>query len=129
MKEKSRRMVRVGEEIRHALSEIMRRDLSDPALMLASITEVDVTSDFSYAKVYVSSLGDDDQRKAATEKLNELQGRIRHLLSQRVKIRHTPKLTFIADDTAAQADQIGRVLRDVLPEGAAGSSDDGEEDR
>lgn len=114
MKEKSRRSVRVGEQIRQILSEIIRRDLSDPALTLASITEVDVTSDFSYAKVYVGSLGDDEQRHAAAERLNELQGRIRHLLSQQLRIRRTPKLQFLSDDTAAKADHIGRMLQEVL---------------
>ncbi len=115
MKEKSRRTIRVGEEIRHALSEIIRREFSDQVLTLASITDVDVTTDFSYAKVYVSSLGDDEQRHAAAEKLNELQGKIRHLVSQRVKLRHTPKMTFVPDDTAAAADHIGRILQEVLP--------------
>lgn len=124
MKEKSRRMIRVGEEIRHALSEIIRREFSDHVLTLASITDVEVTNDFSYAKVYVSSLGDDEQRHAAAEKLNELQGKIRHLLSQRVKLRHTPKLTFLSDDTAATADHIGRILQEVMPDER---SDDEEE--
>lgn len=128
MKEKSRRTIRVGEEIRHVLSEILRRDLSDPALELVSITEVDVTTDFSYAKVYVSSLGEDQHRETAVERLNELQGKIRHLVSQKTRIRHTPKMTFYPDETAARADQINRMLRDVLPEGSeqepAGSDDD-----
>jgi ribosome-binding factor A len=115
VKEKSRRMIRVGEEIRHALSEILRREFSETVITLASITEVDVTNDFSYAKVYVSSLGDDQQRHAAAERLNELQGKIRHLVSQRVKLRHTPKMNFIPDDTAAAADHIGRILQEVLP--------------
>ena len=117
-------MIRVGEEIRHALSEIIRREFSDHVLTLASITDVEVTNDFSYAKVYVSSLGDDEQRHAAAEKLNELQGKIRHLLSQRVKLRHTPKLTFLSDDTAATADHIGRILQEVMPDER---SDDEEE--
>lgn len=124
MKEKNRRMIRVGEEVRHALSEILRREFSDPVLTLASITDVDVTTDFSYAKVYVSSLGDDQQRHEAAEKLNEVQPKIRHLLSQRVKLRHTPRLTFIPDDTAARADHIGRILQEVLPDERA---DDEEE--
>lgn len=124
MKEKNRRMIRVGEEIRHVLSEIMRRDLSDPALELASISEVDVTSDLSMARVYVSSLGDDDSRHAAAERLNELQGRMRHLLSQRIRLRHTPKLSFHPDDTAARADQIGRILNDVLPADQQGDEED-----
>ncbi|MDX1582126.1 MAG: 30S ribosome-binding factor RbfA [Thermoanaerobaculia bacterium] len=124
MKQKSRRMIRVGEEIRHVLSEIIRRDLSEPALELASITEVDVTNDLSLARVYVSSLGDDESRENAAERLNEIQGKVRHLLSQKTRLRHTPQLQFHPDDTAARADHIGRILNEVLPEDEEKSEED-----
>jgi ribosome-binding factor A len=117
MKQKSRRSMRVAEEIRQVLSGIVQRDLADPAVSLISITEVDVAPDLSVARVYVSSLATDEQeRERSLEALKRSQGRIRHLLASRTRLRHTPELRFQLDQTAQYADNIGRLLRDVLPE-------------
>jgi ribosome-binding factor A len=117
MKQKSRRSMRVAEEIRQVLSGIVQRDLADPAVSLISITEVDVAPDLSVARVYVSSLATDQQeRERSLEALRRSHGRIRHLLASRTRLRHTPELRFHLDQTAQYADNIGRLLRDVLPE-------------
>jgi ribosome-binding factor A len=117
MKQKNRRSMRVAEEIRQVLSGIVQRDLADPAVSLVSITEVDVAPDLSIARVYVSSLATDEQeRERSLEALKRSQGRIRHLLASRTRLRHTPELRFQLDQTAQYADNIGRLLRDVLPE-------------
>jgi ribosome-binding factor A len=116
MKQRNRRSMRVAEEIRQVLSGIVQRDLADPAISLISITEVDVAPDLSVAKVYVSSLATDEQeRERSLQALKRSQGRIRHLLASRTKLRHTPELRFALDETAQYADNIGRLLRDVLP--------------
>jgi ribosome-binding factor A len=127
MKQKSRRSMRVAEEIRQVLSGIVQRDLADPAVSLVSITEVDVAPDLSIARVYVSSLATDEQeRERSLEALKRSQGRIRHLLASRTRLRHTPELRFQLDQTAQYADNIGRLLRDVLPEQPEDVAPDGE---
>lgn len=129
MKQKNRRSMRVAEEIRQVLSGIVQRDLADPAVSLISITEVDVAPDLSIARVYVSSLATDEQeRERSLEALRRSQGRIRHLLASRTRLRHTPELRFQLDQTAHYADNIGRLLRDVLPEQPEGAAPDHEEE-
>jgi ribosome-binding factor A len=129
MKQKNRRSMRVAEEIRQVLSGIVQRDLADPAVSLVSITEVDVAPDLSVARVYVSSLATDEQeRERSLEALKRSQGRIRHLLASRTRLRHTPELRFQLDQTAQYADNIGRLLRDVLPEQPENAAPDHEEE-
>lgn len=95
------------------LSEIVSYKLHDPSLGLTTVTEVEVTSDYSYAKVFVSFLGDGDV-KAKMTILNNAAGFIRHELAQKMTIRKIPELRFVYDDTLEKAAKLDAILKKAL---------------
>ena len=111
---KTRRTSRVGENVRDALSEVLRRDICDVRIGWSSISEVEVSPDLHYAKVYMTGLKEEDT-KADVEMLRKLAPKIRHFLGKRLKLKYTPELDFRYDETAMKALRVETLLRDVIP--------------
>ena len=109
---KTRRTSRVGEMVRDALVEVLRHDLKNVDIGLASITGVDVSPDLHFARVYISGLNEDDTQNAV-EQLQHARGAARRFLGQRIRLRYTPELDFKYDDTAMRASRIESILHDV----------------
>ena len=108
----SHRQLRVGEELRHALSHILARgELRDPALadLNLTITEVQVSPDLKSATAYVVPLGGGGL-DAAVEALNRAGGFFRSRLAQQVALRHAPRIAFAADRSFDEAGRIGAIL-------------------
>ncbi len=114
-RERSQRQLRVGEEIRHRLSEILMRDeVRDPDLAGRSITvtQVQVSPDMKQARVYARPLaGDVETSKKVIAALNRSAGFLRGRLGREITIRHTPELRFATDDSFDAADALDRLLR------------------
>ncbi len=108
----TRRQARVNDLLREVLAEILQRDLKDPRLdlTLLSVTEVQVSPDLRSARVHVSVLGTDQQRRDAITALTRADGYIRRLLRSRLDLRTVPQLRFTSDDRIEQ----GRRLQDLL---------------
>lgn len=111
---KTRRTSRVGENVRDALAQIMRTDLQNVQLGWISISEVEVSPDLHYARVYVTGLKE-EETKASVETLRRVAGTIRHLLGKRIHLRYTPELDFRYDETAMRALRVETILREVMP--------------
>ena len=109
---KTRRTSRVGESIRDALVEVFRHDLKDGRLAMISIMSVDVSPDLHLAQVFVSGFKEEEARQAVSD-LNAQQGRVRHFLGQRIRLRVTPELDFRFDETSARAGRIESLLREI----------------
>ncbi len=115
------RIRRVAEEIRGQLSEILREEVRDPRLKLVTITRVKLASDLGAATIFFSPLGEDPTPERAAEldaAMIAVTGFVRRSLSKRVKLRHTPNLRFILDDSIAEGSQTLSLIRslDVQPE-------------
>lgn len=123
----SRRTLQVGEMLREELTDIIRREVKDPRLGFWSITGVEVPPDLRSARVYVSVLGTDDERRETLKALDGASGFIRHHLKPRLRMRHIPDLEFRDDRSMEHADQIGRALRE-LAESAPPSAETRTED-
>lgn len=110
--QKSHRSGRLGEEIRKIISNMMLRgDLKDPDInSLTSVTAVDVSSDGSYATVYLSIMGTEEEKKATLKALKRAAGFIRNRIGKEVKIRHTPELTFKIDTTLEYGMHISKLI-------------------
>lgn len=110
--ERSRRLDRVGDLVRGALSEVFVRGLKDPrvAAGLVTVTGVDVSPDLRHADVWVSVIGDDEQRQAAMQGLESAGGYLRRELGQRIQTKYTPALRFRRDVTAEQGAWVERTL-------------------
>jgi len=101
--------------VRNELSSIIRRELDDPEMSLMTITDVEMTTDLRYARVFVSTLGDESGREKVVQSLQKARGRLRHLLGQKGFLKLTPELEFKADTTAIRAGSIEKILGEVLP--------------
>jgi ribosome-binding factor A len=108
------RQLRVGERIRHILSEVLRRgELHDPVLEnsgLITVTVVSVSPDLKNAMAYVMPLGGKNV-DAVVAALNKAAGYFRTELSHDLGLRHTPKIAFKVDNSFDEADHIDRLLR------------------
>ena len=120
----SRRLEQLGDQIRDELSDLMRRELRDPGLSgIVSITEVDVSTDLKYARVYVSALGGEEERQSAVAALTRASGFLRRELGKRMHIRQIPELQFRPDASLERGDRILGILRQIEAERAAPASD------
>ncbi len=105
------RHVRVGEEIKREISVILAKEVKDPRLGMLSITDVNVSRDLSFAKVYFSTLGDEQARKTTLEGLNRAKGFIRSELAKRIRVRHIPEITFHFDPSLAEGARINALIK------------------
>ncbi len=123
---------RVGEEIQRVLSEKLIRGLKDPLPGFVTIKSVEVNRDFTRAKVFYSVFGSEEQKKGAQEVLDASRGLLRSEVGRKVRLRNTPDLVFIADETGETAARIHKLLNDVRPEdpeeGAAAEDDEDEDE-
>jgi ribosome-binding factor A len=130
----SRRLDQLGDQIRDEVADLMRRELRDPGLSgIVSITEVEVSTDLKYARVFVSALGGDEERQAAVAALTRAAGFLRRELGKRLHIRQIPELLFRPDASLERGERILGLLRQIESErGSApapdGASSDGEGD-
>lgn len=92
------RQARVAEMIKRDLAEILMKEVRDPRAALASITAVEVAQDFSIAKVFVSALGDEEEKKAALKALRNAAGFLRGQLGAMLDLRTVPVLVFRMDE-------------------------------
>ena len=108
----SNRLGRINEEIQRELSSLLRT-VKDPRLQsgLFTITNVDTTGDLRYTKVYISAL-DKSQEKEMMKGLRSAAGYLRRELGMALRLRYTPELQFIADDSIQQGAHILEMLRD-----------------
>ncbi|MCB6992596.1 30S ribosome-binding factor RbfA [bacterium 210820-DFI.6.37] len=116
---KGHRQQRLGEEIRKIISSLLLRELKDPRLQrgMVSVTAVEVTSDGSYATVYITVLGLDTKKEDGQKikedtlaALNSAKGLIRREIGHQVKLRHTPELIFKMDTSM----EYGRHMEEIL---------------
>jgi len=116
------RQAKVGEMIKRELAEIMQRELRDPRLALVSITDVDVARDFTVAKVYVSVMGDAQEKAEGLRALQGASGFLRGQLGHRIELRSVPQLMFRYDTGVERGARMFELLRQHVPV-------DGEEDK
>lgn len=104
---------RAGSDIQRELGNILLLEAKDVDFKNVTITAVDVSSDFSYAKVYFTTT---DDRDHVTKDLNNASGFFRSLLSQRVEMRHTPELKFIFDESIEYGRKIENIIKELHKE-------------
>lgn len=109
-----KRVARISEEIKKIVSGLLLTDLKDPRISsMTSITEVDVSNDLSYAKIYVSVLGDEEQKQDTLEGLNSAKGFVRKEISKNVKLRHTPQPRFLLDESIERGMELTKLIEKV----------------
>src|SRR6185295_10670399 len=109
----SQRQLRVGEVLRHALSDILREnEIRDPDLegVSVTVTQVKPSGDMRHATVFVEPLGGKNA-KAIVGALNRHKGFIRGLMGKTITLKFTPELRFLEDTSFAEAEKIETLLK------------------
>ena len=108
--------VRMAEDIKRELTDIMR-SLKDPRITgLISILRLELSGDMSHCKVYISSLEGMESAKSAVKGLTSASGYIKRELNARLKMRKIPDFQFIADDSIEHSAHISKMLHDITKE-------------
>ncbi len=108
------RIDRVSEDIKREIIAIIR-ELKDPRVLdkMLTVVRVEVSSDASYAKVYISALEGLDTAKEAVKGLKSATGYVRREVGKRLHLRKTPELVFIADDSIEHGMNIVKIMDDL----------------
>ena len=98
MRKNSVKNIRINSEVQREMSSIIREDLKDPRIHpMTSVMAGEVTPDLTFAKIFVSVLGNDEEKEKTMEGLKKSASFARHQLAKRMNLRNTPELTFVLD--------------------------------
>lgn len=112
-----RRIQRLNSLLKEVISDVIHSEVKNPHLpQLITITHVEITKDLRYAKVYVSIIGEENEKMAAIDALQSASGFIGVHASKQVVMRYFPELKFILDDTVDQQTRIDQLLSDLQAE-------------
>jgi ribosome-binding factor A len=105
-------MRRVDEAIREVLSDGLGRDLKDPRIGFVTVTDVKTTPDLRHARVYVTVLGGQEERDATLAGLQSAHGLLQRRVNAELRMKRTPTLEFVYDDTTDRAMRVEELLDD-----------------
>ncbi|HEY7502071.1 MAG TPA: 30S ribosome-binding factor RbfA [Vicinamibacterales bacterium] len=112
----SNRPIRVGEQIREVLTDLVAREVHDPGIGFITLTRVDLTADLQLARVYYTTMGDEKARRESSRALERARPFLRRHLGRRLRLRHVPDLQFFFDDSIERHDRIERILQQLQAE-------------
>jgi ribosome-binding factor A len=115
----SKRLAKVEKLAREVLAEAIQ-DLKDPRVGFATVTRVRVSADLRHARVLISVLGTEEQRRATMAGLESAKPVLRGELGRQVRTKYLPELRFELDEGADEAERVERILREVAAEGDGG---------
>jgi ribosome-binding factor A len=106
----SGRMRRVNEMLREVIGEAISTDLSDPRIGFVTVTSVETSPDLRSARVFVSVLGSEEERRFTLLGLESSHGVIQARIARETRMKRTPTLSFQYDDTVDRGMRISKLL-------------------
>jgi ribosome-binding factor A len=103
-------MRRVDEAVREVLSDAITSQLKDPRVGFVTVTAVETAPDLRRARVFVSVLGDEGVRKRSMQGLASAHGILQRAVAQELRLKHTPTLEFLYDDTTERGMRIAELI-------------------
>ena len=104
------RLRRVNEAVRQVLSDAITQDLKDPRVGFVTVTAVDVSPDLRHARVYVSVLGDASVKDGSLDGLGAAHGFLQRRIAGELRLKHTPTLNFVIDDSIERGMRISELI-------------------
>lgn len=105
---------KVAHRMRREVAEILQRRIRDPRVSaMVSVTDVEVTQDLSFAKIYVSVMGKPEEVEASLQALAHAVGFVRHELGERMELREVPELRFIHDTSLERGARVEELLKRI----------------
>jgi ribosome-binding factor A len=111
----SDRMRRVNEAVREVLSAAITTELKDPRVGFVTVTAVETSSDLRHARVFVSVLGNPGERRRTLKALDNAHGFLQRRVGGELRMKNTPQLQFVYDDTPERGMRINELLDHDLP--------------
>lgn len=123
------RTQRVAQQLQKELAMILQREIRDSRLGMVTISEVKVSRDLSYAKVYVTFLCVGEQTpESCLQALREHEVPVRMMLGKRIRLRLTPEIRFMYDDTLVEGMRMSNLVSEVVNQDKRKKQDSGRED-
>lgn len=120
------RTLRVGEQLRRELAQLIRDEVKDPRVGDVTVLDVEVSKDLGHARVYFSVLqGEGTRAEECTHGLQRAGGFLRHELGKRLRLRTIPELRFVYDATEDRAHHLEALIAEGLARVEPGSEDEG----
>lgn len=108
---------KVNTELKRELS-VLLREIKDPRVpKLVSVIKTEVTKDLKFAKIYVSVMGSEEEKKNAMKGLKNASSYLRREISHRLNLRATPELNFVLDNSIEYGNHIMDVIKKINNEG------------
>ena len=104
------RMRRVDEAVREVLSDAISNQVKDPRVGFVTVTAVETAPDLRRARVFVSVLGEQGVRKRSLDGLRSAHGVLQRAVASELRLKHTPALEFVYDDTAERGMRISELI-------------------
>ncbi len=120
---------RVGDQIQRHMAELIQMELGDPRVGMVTITAVEVSKEFERARVFFTVLGDTVQGDAGqveetAKVLNNAAGYLRSALAKRLKLRSTPQLKFVYDNSMEQGNRLTDLINSAVDHSSTDDSTD-----
>lgn len=124
-----RRAERVSDQIKREVSQIIERLLKDPGIGFVTITGVEMTDDLREAKIFYSVLGNEQKKKDTKIALERATGFIQAEIGKRIRIRHTPIISFKYDKSIEYGAHIEELIKKIHQEDESQDQTDSKSDR
>jgi ribosome-binding factor A len=111
----SDRMRRVDEALREVLSGAITSELKDPRVGFVTVTAVETSPDLRHARVYVSVLGNPGVRRRSLQALDKAHGYLQRRIGTELRMKNTPQLQFVYDDTPERGMRITELIEEEAP--------------
>lgn len=110
---------RVGQQIQREIALILQREVKDPRIGMVTVSDVEVSRDLNYAKIYVTFLqleNDAERIQEGLKALTEAAGYIRSLLGSAMRLRVVPELRFFYDQTLVEGMRLSNLVTNTIRE-------------
>lgn len=107
---------RVAEQMKKEIGDIVNQKVKDPRIGFVTVTDLTLTNDLQQATVYISVLGDEQEKEETLVGLSKAVGFVRTEVGKRVRLRKVPEITFSFDEAHAYGNKIDSILRELNKE-------------
>lgn len=108
------RSLRVADQIQRELADLLQNEIKDPRISQVTLTAVEVTRDYAYAKVFYTTLGGQDEKVQVEKGLKHAVGFLRTELSKRIQLRQVPQLIFTYDKSVEHGAHLSQLIDEAI---------------
>lgn len=108
------RSLRVADQIQRELADLLHNEIRDPRINQVTLTAVEVSRDYTYAKVYYTTLDGQEKNSAVEKGLEHAGGFLRSSLSKRINLRQVPQLLFVYDKSIERGAHLSKLIDEAI---------------